>query len=37
MKQGTDYTIGTNSYVLATNTNGASIMQQQTFASVGAA
>jgi hypothetical protein len=37
MKQTTDYTIGTNSYVLATSTNGASIMQQQTFASVGAA
>jgi len=37
MKQTTDYTLGTNSYVLATNTNGASIMQQQTFASVGAA
>lgn len=37
MKDGTDYTTGTNSYVLTTNTNGASIMQQQTFASVGAA
>jgi hypothetical protein len=37
MRQGTDYTIGTNSYSLATNTNGSSIMQQQTFASVGAA
>jgi hypothetical protein len=37
MKQATDYTIGTNNYSLATNTNGASIMQQQTFASVGAA
>ena len=37
MRQGTDYTLGTNSYVLATNTNGASIMQQQTFTSVGAA
>ena len=37
MKQGTDYTIGTNNYTLATNTNGSSIMQQQTFASVGAA
>jgi hypothetical protein len=37
MKQATDYTIGTNNYTLATNTNGASIMQQQTFASVGAA
>ena len=37
IKQGTDYTIGTNSYVLSTNTNGSSIMQQQTFASVGAA
>ena len=37
MKQGTDYTIGTNSYVLSSNTNGGSIMQQQIFASVGAA
>ena len=37
MKQATDYTIGTNNYTLATNTNGVSIMQQQTFASVGAA
>jgi len=37
MKQATDYTIGTNNYTLATNTNGSSIMQQQTFASVGAA
>lgn len=37
MRQATDYTIGTNNYTLATNTNGSSIMQQQTFASVGAA
>jgi hypothetical protein len=37
MKYSTDYTTGTNSYVLSNNTNGASIMQQQTFASVGAA
>ena len=37
MRQATDYTIGTNNYILATNTNGSSIMQQQTFASVGAA
>jgi hypothetical protein len=37
MKQGTDYTTSTNNYLLATNTNGSSIMQQQTFASVGAA
>jgi hypothetical protein len=37
MRAGTDYTTGTNTYVLSTNTNGGSIMQQQTFASVGAA
>jgi hypothetical protein len=37
MRQGIDYTIGTNNYTLTTNTNGSSIMQQQTFTSVGAA
>jgi hypothetical protein len=37
MRQGTDYTIGTSNYTLTTNTNGSSVMQQQTFTSVGAA
>lgn len=37
MKNNTDYTTGTNNYTLTANTNGSSIMQQQTLSSVGAA